>query len=88
MDNNEPKQRMDRKAQARLRSLGKIFTRVMVAICALLIVAEFALHRHGEVGIDDNILFPAFFGFLAFVVIVFVGWGLRFLISRREDYYD
>ena len=61
MDNNEPKQRMDRKAQARLRSLGKIFTRVMVAICALLIVAEFALHRHGEVGIDDNHSVPGVF---------------------------
>ena len=32
-------------------------------------------------------LFPAVFGFLVFVVIVFGGVILRKLIMREEDYY-
>lgn len=32
--------------------------------------------------------FQAIFGFVAFVVIVFLGRGLRMIVSRPEDYYD
>jgi hypothetical protein len=32
--------------------------------------------------------FEAIFGFVAFVVVVFLGWLLRFFVKRDEDYYD
>ena len=32
--------------------------------------------------------FHVVFGFLAFAVVVLMGWPLRRLLSRPEDYYD
>ena len=33
-------------------------------------------------------MFPAIYGFLAFLFIVQVGKWLRLMIMRKEDYYD
>ena len=59
-----------------------------VAIAALLIVLEFMVHRHGEVSAEDFPMFPALFGFIAFLFIVQIGKWLRMMIMRDEDYYD
>jgi hypothetical protein len=32
--------------------------------------------------------FQAWFGFVVFVVVVFLGRGLRLIVERKEDYYD
>lgn len=32
--------------------------------------------------------FQAVFGFVVFVVVVFLGRGLRLIVERKEDYYD
>ena len=71
-----------------LQRLGSRFTAILLAIAAVLVVLEFILHRHGEVAAEDFPLFPALFGFLAFVFIVQVGKWLRAMIMRDEDYYD
>jgi hypothetical protein len=54
----------------------------------VLVVLEFIFHRHGEVAAEDFPLFPALFGFLAFLFIVQIGKWLRVMIMRDEDYYD
>ena len=71
-----------------LQWLGSRFTAILLAIAALLVVLEFIFHRHGEVAAEDFPLFPALFGFLAFLFIVQVGKWLRAMIMRDEDYYD
>ena len=71
-----------------LQRLGSRFTTILLAIAALLVVLEFILHRHGEVAVEDVPLFPALFGFLAFLFIVQIGKWLRLMIMRDEDYYD
>jgi hypothetical protein len=38
--------------------------------------------------IEESFLFPAIFGFFAFVFIVQVGKWLRRMIMRPEDYYE
>jgi hypothetical protein len=38
--------------------------------------------------IEDSFMFPAIFGFFAFVFIVQVGKWLRRMIMRPEDYYE
>ena len=71
-----------------LQRLGSRFTAILLAIAALLVVLEFIFHRHGEVAAEDFPLFPALFGFLAFLFILHVGKWLRAMIMRDEDYYD
>ena len=71
-----------------LRAMGNMMTYGLVAVGAVLIVLEFIVHRHGEVAAEDLPLFPAIYGFVAFVIIVFIGIGLRKLVMRSEDYYD
>jgi len=71
-----------------LSLLGHKFTLVLVAIGVLLVVLELFIHRHGVNAVEESFLFPAIYGFIAFLFIVQVGKWLRLLIMRREDYYD
>ena len=71
-----------------LKKIGKWFSLIILFVCALMIIAEFVFHRYGETKTEDILLFPAFFGFLAFIFIVFAGVLLRKLVMRKEDYYD
>ena len=70
-----------------LQRLGKHFTRFLLGIAIILAILELFLHRHGVVSIEDSFMFPAIFGFLAFMFIVQVGKWLRLMIMRSEDYY-
>jgi hypothetical protein len=76
------------KTDTALQRLGRHFTRVLVLIAVILVPLEFVAHRHGEIALEDIWLFPAIYGFVAFVFIVYAGRALRLLIMRREDYYD
>jgi hypothetical protein len=71
-----------------LQRLGSRFTLVLVIVAVSLVILEFVIHRHGEIAAEDFPIFPAIYGFLAFLFIVQVGKWLRLLIMRREDYYD
>ena len=71
-----------------LQRLGSRFTVGLLVAALVLVVLEFILHRHGEVAAEDFPLFPALFGFAAFLFIVQVGKWLRMMIMRDEDYYD
>ena len=76
------------KASSDLQKLGKYFTRFLLGIAIILAILELFLHRHGVVPIEDSFMFPAIFGFLAFMLIVQVGKWLRLMIMRPEDYYE
>ena len=71
-----------------LQRLGKHFTRFLLGIAIILAILELVLHRHGVAPIEDSFMFPAIFGFLAFMFIVQVGKWLRLMIMRSEDYYE
>ena len=71
----------------RLREMGAWMTLILIGLGVVLIVLEFIIHRHGETEFEDIPLFPAFYGFGAFVFVVLGGIILRKLIMRREDYY-
>ena len=73
---------------ADLQKLGKHFTRFLLGIAIVLAILELFLHRHGVAHIEDSFMFPAIFGFLAFIFIVQVGKWLRLMITRSEDYYE
>ena len=73
---------------ADMQKMGRIFTKALLAIAIILAILEVFLHRHGVAVIEDSFMFPAIFGFLAFVFIVQVGKWLRTMIMRQEDYYE
>ena len=55
----------------------------------LLYLAEFTYtNDHAHFELENFKGFQAIFGFVAFVVVVFLGMGLRLIIERKEDYYD
>jgi len=71
----------------RLKEMGAWMTLILFALGVVLVVLEFVVHRHGETEYENLPLFPAVYGFLAFVLVVLGGIILRKLIMRREDYY-
>ena len=71
-----------------LKKMGNYASIALVVIGITLIIAEFFVHRHGEIALEDLPLFLAIYGFAASVFIVVVGIGLRHLLMRKEDYYD
>ena len=76
------------KVQLDLNRLGSRFTCFLLVIAIILLVVEFLVHRHGETHLEESFMFPAIFGFIAFIFIVEVGKILRRLIMRDESYYD
>ena len=71
-----------------MQKMGKHFTRFLLGIAIILAVLELFLHRHGVAPIEESFMFPAIFGFFAFMFIVQVGKWLRQMIMRPEDYYE
>jgi hypothetical protein len=62
--------------------------RLLVLICALLVLADFFYHKHPHFGFDGWFGFYAWFGFVFCVGLVLAAKQLRKLVKRDEDYYD
>ena len=61
----------------------------LVVACIALAAADlFYENDHAHFAIEKSFAFQAWFGFVVFVVIVFLGIALRPIIKRDEDYYD
>ena len=58
------------------------------AVCALLFVLDFILHRHIAHSWENLPAFYAIFGFIACVVLVLIATEMRKVLMRKEDYYD
>lgn len=62
--------------------------RVFYAICVLLVLADFIVHRHIYVKFEEIPAFYALYGFVACVVLVVVAKAMRKIVMRDENYYD
>lgn len=61
----------------------------LFALGAMLVLADlFYENPHPHFPIETSFGFQAWFGFVAFVVVVFLGSILRTFVRRPEDYYD
>lgn len=60
----------------------------LYAVCAVLVIAEFLIHRHAYNAVEAVPVFYAAWGFASLLLAVAVAKGLRRLIRRDEDYYD
>jgi len=61
--------------------------RSLYAICALLLLLDFILHRHVTHSWESIPGFYAIFGFVACVSLVLAAKLLRKLVKRNEGYY-
>ena len=53
-----------------------------------LIVVDFFIPAHGHFPWEEVPGFFAVYGFIGCVGLIFIAKGLRWLVRRREDYYD
>jgi len=58
------------------------------ALCILLIVADFIIHRHTTMDWEKITAFYAIFGFVSCVALVLIAKKLRTVIMRKENYYN
>lgn len=58
------------------------------AICIILIIADFIVHRHISMEWEKIPAFYAFYGFIACVLLVIVAKMMRKVVMREENYYD
>lgn len=67
----------------------KKFIKGFYVICALLLIIDFFVPKHGHYYWEDVPEFYAAYGLVACIVLVLVSkYILRRLVKRREDYYD
>jgi uncharacterized membrane protein YhaH (DUF805 family) len=57
-------------------------------VCALLVVADFIVHRHISLDWEKIPAFYAIYGFVACVVLVILAKVMRKGLMRGETYYD
>jgi cytochrome c oxidase subunit IV len=58
------------------------------AICIILVIADFIIHRHTTMDWEKMPAFYAIYGFIACVVLVVVAKMMRKVIMRKENYYN
>ncbi len=58
------------------------------AVCILLVIADFVVHRHIGFGWEEIPAFYAIYGFVACVVLVVIAKEMRKVVMRKEEYYD
>lgn len=66
----------------------KKLLRVFYLLCALLLLADFFIHRHVSHQWENLWGFYAVYGFVACVVLVLVAKQMRKFLMRGERYYD
>ncbi len=54
----------------------------------LILIAESFVEMHGEFSVEHFYGFYAVYGFISYVLLIFVAKLLRKIIMRKEDYYD
>jgi hypothetical protein len=69
------------------RNIDKLYC-VLIGLCAVLFIADFAVHRHAHFDAEGLYGFYALFGLIAYAFIVGAGWLWRRVVLRKEDYYD
>lgn len=61
---------------------------VFYALCALLLVLDFVIHRHTYHPWENLPAFYPLYGFIGCVVLVLIAKWMRTFLMRDEDYYE
>ena len=57
-------------------------------LCAVFVVAELFVHKHGDLNFENWFAFHAWFGFASYCFLIFAAKLLRKFVMRKESYYD
>jgi len=60
---------------------------VLYALCALTVIGELFIHKHGYFNFENWFAFHGWFGFVSCCALVFAAIALRKVVMRDEDYY-
>ena len=69
------------------KNVKRLRTGFFVAL-VLVLIAEAFVDMHGEFTVDHFYGFYAVYGFISYVLLIFVAKAIRKIIMRKEDYYD
>jgi len=69
------------------KNVKRLRTGFFVAL-VLVLIAEVFVDMHGQFPVDHFYGFYAVYGFISYVLLIFVAKGIRKIIMRKEDYYD
>ena len=58
------------------------------AICVLLVILDFILHRHVSHPFENLPAFYPLYGFIGCVLLVIIAKWMRAILMRPESYYD
>lgn len=61
---------------------------VFYVICALLVIADFIVHRHVYHDWENLPAFYAIYGFVGCVILVLIAKEMRKILMRGDNYYD
>ena len=70
------------------RSNVDFLVRVFYVVCAVLVLIDVFVDKHGPFSVVHWFGFYGWFGFIACVTLVLVAKQLRRVVMRPEDYYD
>ena len=70
------------------RSNVDFLVRVFYVVCAVLVLIDVFVDKHGPFSVEHWFGFYGWFGFIACVTLVLVAKQLRRVVMRPEDYYD
>ena len=65
------------------RLLGFFFS-----VLTVLLIVDFFIPKHSYFHWEDAPNFFAVYGFISYVLLIFIAKGLRHFVKRDEDYYD
>ncbi|HCH23850.1 MAG TPA: hypothetical protein DE179_06085 [Oceanospirillaceae bacterium] len=68
-------------------NIGKML-KVFYALCVVLVVVDFVVHRHVYHSWENIPAFYAIYGFVGCVALVVVAKAMRKVLMKEEDYYD
>lgn len=62
--------------------------RVFYIALLILLIVDYFVPKHGHFSWEKAYAFYAVYGFIGCVSLIFIAKGLRWLVQRKEDYYD
>jgi len=69
------------------RNRARVRTVFYISLLILLII-DFFVPKHGHFPWESAYAFYAVYGLMGCVGLIFIAKGLRWLVRRKEDYYD
>ena len=69
------------------KSTIRLLWRWSLALLALLVVAGAFVEQHPHFGIDAVFAFPAWYGFIACILLIIVATAIGLVLKRPDSYY-